>query len=41
MRVSADGGTDAELAKLVTIAERGCIVANTLRRALDLTVGCA
>ena len=40
MRVSADGGTDAELAKLVTIAERGCIVANTLRNAVELSVEC-
>lgn len=30
-----------QLSKLVTIAERGCIVANTLRAAVKLTVGCA
>ena len=38
MRVSGDCDPPAELAKLVTIAERGCIVANTLRNALTLTV---
>jgi putative redox protein len=30
-----------QLARLVTIAERGCIVANTLRAAVELTVACA
>ena len=38
MRVSAQCDQPAELGKLVTIAERGCIVANTLRAALDLSV---
>lgn len=41
MRVSAQCEPAADLAKLVLIAERGCIVANTLRNALDLTVECA
>ncbi len=40
MQVSADGANATELAKLVTIAERGCIVANTLRHAVQLTVEC-
>lgn len=37
MAVSADGGDAALLAKLVTIAERACITANTLRDAVILT----
>ncbi|MGB5251826.1 MAG: OsmC family protein [Sedimenticolaceae bacterium] len=40
MRVSASCEPAAELPKLVKMAERGCIVANTLRAAVDLTVGC-
>lgn len=40
MRVSADCEPAKELAKLVLIAERGCIAANTLRSALDLSVEC-
>ena len=40
MRVSGDCNPHAELAKLVTIADRGCIVANTLRHAVTLTVEC-
>jgi organic hydroperoxide reductase OsmC/OhrA len=36
-RPAARGGADA-LAKLVAMAERGCIVANTLRGAITLTV---
>jgi putative redox protein len=40
MRVSANCEPASELAKLVLIAERGCIVANTLRGALDLSVEC-
>ncbi|MDJ0738361.1 MAG: OsmC family protein [Gammaproteobacteria bacterium] len=40
MRVSADCEPASELAKLVTIAERGCIVANTLRPAVELSVEC-
>ena len=40
MRVSAKCEPADELAKLVLMAERGCIVANTLRNAVDLTVEC-
>ncbi len=38
LSVSADCEDPALLEKLVTIAERGCIAANTLRGGLDLTV---
>ena len=38
MHVSADTADRELLAKLVTIAERACITANTLRSALDLSV---
>jgi len=38
MRVSARCEPADALAKLVLVAERGCIVANTLRAALDLSV---
>lgn len=38
LSVSADCKDPALLEKLVTIAERGCIAANTLRGGLDLTV---
>jgi putative redox protein len=31
----------AAMEKLVTIAERGCIVANTLKKAVDLTIALA
>lgn len=41
MRVSGDCEPASELAKLVTIADRGCIVANTLRHAVELSVECA
>ena len=37
MVVSADGADSALLDKLVTIAERACITANTLRDAVTLT----
>lgn len=40
MRVSANCEPAAELAKLVLIADRGCITANTLRAAVDLKVEC-
>ena len=40
MRVRADCEPAGELSKLVLIADRGCIVANTLRNALDLSVEC-
>jgi putative redox protein len=38
MNVSAQCDAPEELSKLVTIAERGCVVANTLRAAVELTV---
>lgn len=41
MKVSADCNPEEEFEKLVTIAERGCIVANTLGKALDLNVICS
>jgi putative redox protein len=36
--VSARCNPPEELSKLVTIAERGCIAANTLRAAVDLSI---
>lgn len=41
MRVSAHCEPADALPKLVTIAERGCIVANTLRAAVALDIDCA
>jgi len=41
MKVSADCEPADQLSKLVTIAERGCIVANTLGQAVTLTIECA
>ena len=38
MEVSADGLSPEELTKAVTIAERGCIVANTLKPVLPVTI---
>jgi len=38
MKLSIDGTDQALLKKLVTIAERGCLVANTLKPALELTI---
>ena len=38
MMVSAQCNPPEELNKLVTIAERGCIVANTLRAAVELSI---
>lgn len=40
MKVTAQCEPAAELEKLVTIAERGCIVANTLAKAVNLTIEC-
>jgi len=37
MKITAAGGGQ-QMKKLVTIAERGCIVANTLRKAVDLSI---
>jgi putative redox protein len=41
MTISGHCEPPNQLEKLVTIAERACIVANTLRAALPLTVACA
>ena len=41
MTVSAQCEPAKELPKLVVIAERGCLVANTLRKAVDLTIECS
>ena len=38
MKISADSSDREKLEKLVTIAERGCIVANTLKNAVDLKI---
>ena len=38
MKIEAQYDAKAEMEKLVTIAERGCIVANTLKNAVDLTI---
>ncbi len=38
LSVSGHGCAPDELSKLVTIAERGCIAANTLRSSVELTV---
>ena len=40
MKVTATCSAPEQLAKLVTIAERGCIAANTLGNAVKLTVEC-
>ena len=40
MKITASCNPPGELEKLVTIAERGCIVANTLGKAVKLTVEC-
>ena len=38
MKVTADCEPVSELKKIVAIAERGCIVANTLGKAVELTI---
>ena len=38
MNIMTQHGDKAEMEKLVTIAERGCIVANTLKNAVDLNI---
>lgn len=38
MEIAAAHGDAGQLKKLVTIAERSCLVANTLKNALDLTI---
>jgi len=40
MKVTANCSAPEQLEKLVTIAERGCIAANTLVNAVNLTVEC-
>jgi putative redox protein len=40
MTVTAQCEPATELQKLVTIAERGCIVANTLAKAVNLSIEC-
>ena len=40
MKVTANCSAPEQLTKLVTIAERGCIAANTLVNAVNLTVEC-
>jgi putative redox protein len=40
MRISANCEPADALAKLVQIADRGCIVANTLRNGLELSIEC-
>ena len=41
MKVSAVHDDRELMEKLVTIAERGCIVANTLKKSVDLSIGLA
>lgn len=41
MEISAQHSDKAEMEKLVTIAERGCIVANTLKNAVNLKIALA
>ena len=38
MRVSADHNGKEQMEKLITVAERGCIVANTLKDAVKLSI---
>lgn len=38
MEISAEYADRAEMEKLVTIAERGCIVANTLKNGIELSL---
>jgi putative redox protein len=38
MQVSAQCNPPEELIKIVTVAERGCIAANTLRAAIELSI---
>lgn len=38
MKISADHSDHEQMAKLVTIAERGCIVANTLKNCVKLSI---
>ncbi len=38
MKISADYSDRDQMEKLVTIAEKGCIVANTLKKSVDLSI---
>jgi putative redox protein len=38
MKISADHNDKEQMEKLITIAERGCIVANTLKDAVELSI---
>ena len=38
LRISADYADEEEMRKLITIAERGCIVRNTIKDAVELTI---
>ena len=40
MKVFADCSAPDQLPKLMTIAERGCIAANTLKKSVNLSVEC-
>ena len=41
MNISADHHDKVQMEKLITIAERGCIVANTLKKSVDLSINLA
>ncbi len=41
MKVSADHNDKEQMEKLITIAERGCIVANTLKNSVKLSINLA
>jgi putative redox protein len=41
MNISADHNDKEQMEKLVTIAERGCIVANTLKNSVKLSINLA
>jgi len=38
MKISADHNDKEQMEKLITIAERGCIVANTLKKCVELSI---
>ena len=41
MKVSADHNDKEQMEKLITVAERGCIVANTLKNSVMLSISLA
>jgi putative redox protein len=41
MNVSADHSDSKQMQKLITVAERGCIVANTLKNSVKLSINLA